>query len=242
MIGVFRAEAVRARSGLVVIGICMFAMLVPLMLLGLDNRVGYLAALGAARATELLFEPLAWTFVLAAFIGAYTVTREHYYGSLERTLVESGFVRVFVGKLLGAAAFSLVLTAAVCAIWTVGAALVLSAHGFDLTLRPRIGGIVAGALAATSLGALAGGAIGWLVRNYYVAAAIVLALPLVFEFSLLGAAPLVARFSPGMALAALSVPHHRDALLSVPEAAMVAIGWTVVLVASAFVVARRRLA
>jgi hypothetical protein len=65
---------------------------------------------------------------------------------------------------------------------------------------------------------------------------------LAVELALLRTAPEVARFSPGLALAALGVPGYQDRLLEFAPALSVGITWTVGLVAVAWVRGHRSVA
>ncbi|WP_130176378.1 hypothetical protein [Cryobacterium sp. SO1] len=128
------------------------------------------------------------------------------------------------------------------AIWTVVVFFILKQGGLALSIDEAGLRIYAGALLGVILGAFVGASVGWISRNYYVGAAVVLAFPIGVEFALLGTAPEVARFSPGMAIAALSVPEFKDRLLEFASAAGIAGVWTVGLVLIAWLVGRRRVA
>lgn len=242
MRGAIRSEVLRSVSGLSIWAVYLVALLMPAFVLFSDGSRFDLAGHDSGAATTRLLEPLAWSAISAAFVGAYAVTREYYYGSIDRTLTGVGFRRAFSGKLLAGAIISVALSVVVFVLWTVGIAFVLVQNGLVLTLTPGAWRIYAGALFGVILGALIGGAIGWITRNYYVTAAIVLVFPMVGEFALLRTAPEVARFSPGLALAALGVPGYQDRLLEFAPALAVALAWTVGLVAIAWVRGRRSFA
>lgn len=239
---VIRSEVLRSVSGLSLLAVYLVALLLPVFVLFSDGSRFGLGGLDAGAATTRLLEPLAWCAIAAAYVGAYAVTREYYYGSMDRTLVGVGFPRAFAGKLVAGAVTAVALSIGVFVVWTAGVSLLLRKDGLALVLTPDAWRIYAGALVGTVLGALIGGAIGWLTRSYYVTAALVLILPMVVEFALLRTAPGVARFSPGLALAAVSVPGYQDRLLDVVPALGVALAWTVGLVAVAWIRGRRRVA
>lgn len=239
---VIRSEVLRSVSGLSLLAVYLVALLLPVFVLFSDGSRFSLGGLDAGAATTRLLEPLAWCAIAAAYVGAYAVTREYYYGSMDRTLVGVGFPRAFAGKLVAGAVTAVALSIGIFVVWTAGASLLLRKDGLALVLTPDAWRIYAGALVGTVLGALIGGAIGWLTRSYYVTAALVLILPMVVEFALLRTAPEVARFSPGLALAAVSVPGYQDRLLDVVPALGVALAWTVGLVAVAWIRGRRRVA
>lgn len=240
MRGVIQSEVLRSLSGLSILAVYFVALLIPAFVLFSDGSRLALAGLDFGAATVRLLEPLAWSGISAAFVGAYGVTREYYYGSIERTLTGVGFGRAFSGKLVAGAAIAIVLSAGIFVIWTAGVSLVLAQNGLGLALTQDAWRVYTGGLAGAILGALIGGAVGWITRNYYVTAAIVLVFPMAVEFALLRTAPEVARFSPGMAIAALSVPGYQDRLLEFLPALSVGVAWAAGLVAIAWVRGRRR--
>jgi hypothetical protein len=242
MKGVIRSEMLRSVSGLSILAVYLVAFLLPAFVLFSDGSRLELAGLDSGAATTRLLEPLAWSGISAAFIGAYGVTREYYYGSMDRTLTGVGFRRAFSGKLAGGVAVALLSSIGMFAIWTGGTAFLLVQNGLALTLTPDAWRIFAGALTGLVLGSLIGGSIGWITRNYYLTAALVLVFPLAVELALLRTAPEVARFSPGLALAALGVPGYQDRLLEFAPALSVGITWTVGLVAVAWVRGHRSVA
>lgn len=236
-----RSEALRSVSGLSILPVYLIALLMPAFVLFSDGSRLDLAGVDPGAATTRLLEPLAWSVIAAAFVGAYAVTREYYYGSMDRTLTAVGFRRAFIGKLVAGVFIAVVLSVCVFVLWTVAvAAAVLAPQGMALVLTPEAWRIYAGALAGAILGALIGGAIGWITRNYYLTAVIVLVLPMAVEFALLRTAPEVARFSPGLAVAALAVPGYQDRLLGFGPALAVGLAWTIGLVVVAWLRGRRR--
>lgn len=237
-----RSEALRAVSGSSILAVYLVAVLMPVFVLVSDGSRFDLAGLDSAAATSLLLEPLAWSAISAAFVGAYGVTRECYYGSMDRTLTGVGFPRAFAAKLVAGALVAVALSVCIFVIWTVGVSVLLAQEGLTLALAGGTWRIYAGALLGVVLGAFIGGAIGWITRNYYVTAAIVLVLPMAVEFALLRTAPELARFSPGLALAALGVPRYQDKLLEFAPALGIALAWAVALVAVAWGMGRKRAA
>lgn len=235
-----RAETLRSVSGLSILPVYLIALLMPAFVLFSDGSRFDFTALDSAASTFRLLEPLAWSVISAAFVGAYAVTREYYYGSMDRTLTAVGFRRAFAGKLVAGVLVAVALSVCVFVVWSVAMAVVLARNGMAFDLFPDAWRIYAGALAGAVLGAVVGGAIGWITRNYYLAAAIVLVLPMAVELALLRTAPEVARFSPGLAIAALGVPGYQDRLLDFAPALGVGMAWTLGLVAIAWYVGRRR--
>ncbi|PRB11786.1 ABC transporter permease [Microbacterium sp. MYb62] len=235
-----RSEMLRSVSGLSVLPVYLVAVLMPAFVLFSDGSRLDLTGADSAAATTRLLEPLAWSVISAAFVGAYAVTREYYYDSMERTLTGVGFRRAFWGKLVAGTAISVALTVCVSVVWTAGVSVFLLQDGLALALTESAWSTYAGALAGAVLGALIGGAIGWITRNYYATAILVLVFPMVVEFGLLRTAPEVAKFSPGLAIAALGVPGYQDRLLEFLPAVGVGLAWTVGVVAIAWVGGHRR--
>jgi uncharacterized protein (TIGR03382 family) len=159
---------------------------------------------------------------------------------MERTLTAVGFRRTFVGKLVGSALVAVAMSVGIFAIWTAGTSVFLGSGGQTLALTEDAWRIFAGALGGVVLGVAIGQALGWLTRNYYATAGIILVVPMAIEFALLRTAPEVAKFSPGLALAAISVSGFQGRLLSFLPALGVGVAWAVGLVAVAWVVRRRR--
>lgn len=240
MIGVIRSELLRARSGANTLAVLLLGAFIPVIVLTSEDTLGQMTSMDATTATQRLLAPLAWSFVVAAFAGAFGVTREFYYGSMGRTIAQIGFRRAFLGKGIAAIGVAVALTAGVAAVWCGVAAVVLGVNG--LAFSPSFGAArtVLGALPGAVLGAVLGASIGWIVGNYYAAAAIVLAGPIAFERAFLGSASEAARFSPGLSLAALASPSDHPALLEPWAGLAVALGWTLILAAGACVVGYRR--
>lgn len=239
MRGAIRSEALRAVSGRSVVGVYLIAVLIPLFVLFSDGSRFDLAGLDSTAATARLLEPLAWSVISAAFVSAYAVTREYYYGSMDRTLTGAALRCVFAAKLVAGALVALVATVCVYTLWTAGITLVLADHGLLLAFTPETWRLYAGALVGTVLGALIGGAIGWITRNYYATAIILLVFPLALELPLLRTAPEFARLSPGMVIVALGIPGFQGRLLDFAPALGLGLVWTVALVAIAWFRSRR---
>ncbi|WP_144874133.1 ABC transporter permease [Microbacterium sp. 1.5R] len=234
MRNVARSEVLRSVSGSSVLAVYLVAVLMPIFVLVSDGTRFDLDGLDASTATARLLEPLAWCAVSAAFVGAYGVTRECYYASLGRTLTSVAFARVFWGKIIGGVVVGVVMVLGLVAVWTATVAVVLGQSGLALAPDAAAWRIYAGALLGAVLGASIGGAIGWIFRNYYAAAALIIVVPLALESALLRAAPEVARFSPGLALAALGLPGGEGRMLEFAPALGVGVAWAVALTAGAW--------
>lgn len=235
------SEVLRAVSGYSLLAVHLVALLMPLFVLFSDGSRFAVSGLDPETASMRLLEPLAWTAISAAFVSAYGVTRESYYVSMDRTLTGVGFPRAFVGKLVAGALVAVALSLAMLVVWTLGVSILLSRNGMSLVLGPDAWRLFAGAMLGALLGSVIGGAVGWIARNYYVTAAVILLLPMAVEFALLRTAPDVARFSPGLTLVALGVPGYQGRLLEFAPAFGLALVWAVALVAVAWMRGRRRL-
>lgn len=242
MTNAIRSEVLRAVSGFSVLAVYLVALLMPAFVLVSDGSRFDLTGVDSGAATTRLLEPLAWIAISAAFVGAYGVTRECYYASMDRTLTGVGFRRAFAAKLIAGVVVALALSIGTFVLWTAGMSILLTRNGLELALTSDAWRIYAGALVGAVLGAIVGGAIGWLTRNYYATAAIILVLPMAVEFALLRTAPEVAKYSPGLALAALGVPGYQGRLLDFLPALAIGAVWAVGLVVIAWVRGRRRVA
>lgn len=241
MNGVVRSEMLRSVSGFSMLAVALIALLLPVFVLVSHGERLDLTGLDGPTATARLLEPLAWSAVSAAFVSAYGVTRETYYASMDRTLAGVAFPRAFAGKLISGALVSLALSVLLDLVWTVAVSAALTQSGLSLALTPDTARLYAGALLGAVLGALCGGAVGWIARNYYVAAAVILVLPMALDFALLRAMPEIARFSPSLVLVALGVPGHEYRLLAFGPALSAALVWTAGLIAVAWIRGRRSL-
>ena len=67
MIGVIRAEVLRAHSGANTLAVLLLAAFIPVIVLTSDDTLGRMTSLDADTAAALTFAPLAWSFVAAAF-------------------------------------------------------------------------------------------------------------------------------------------------------------------------------
>lgn len=241
MIGMVRAEVLRAVSALTFIGHVVLMVFIPFIVMTSSEEIDLREA-GAAQATDRVLEPVAWAFVMAAFAGAYIVTREHYYHSLERTVVAGSFRRVFWGKTIAGLLVGVGFGFAISGIWLAVGTVQLAEAGHALTLGGSGWMLLAGALLGSALGGVLGVSIGWLVRNYYVGAALVLLIPLSVEYVMAQSSPEIAKFMPGMTLAALAGPVGRGEMLPFWAALGVALLWVGGAFVAARLLARRRFA
>ena len=239
MRGVIRGEMLRSVSGPSVLAVYLVAVLMPLFVLFSDGSRFDIEGVSAGAATARLLEPLAWSVISAAFVSAYAVTREYYYASMDRTLTAVGFRRAFGGKLVAGVTVAVILSLCVFVVWTAGVFVFLAQDGVAPTLTEQAWRIYAGAMVSAVLGALIGSAVGWITQNYYATAIIVLVFPMALEFALLRTAPEVAKFSPGLAIAAIGVPGYQGRLLELAPAVVIGLAWTLGLLAVAWIRGRR---
>ena len=170
--------------------------------------------------------------LFAAYTGIILVTNEFRYGTIRPTLLFEPRRRIVIGAKLIAVA----LVGAVFGV--VGVALSFAAGFAALAVRDVdfvvSGGYMAlaagGTIAACTLCAMVGLAIGALIRHQVAAIIFLAAWFLTFEQILFNAAPEVGRYLPGKATSALggvTTPH----LLSPPLGGVALVVWTVAFVA-----------
>lgn len=235
------SELLRGVSGAVFFGVLAFAVLLPTFVYQIVISPTDLAASSGDTATLRVFAATATSAVLGMFVGAYTVTREHYYGSLDRTRVLLSSGRAFVAKGAAAVILSVLLAVAMAAGWLGATAWIVTDGGSEFVLSESVLLVGLGSIVAAALGAVLGHAVGWIALNYYVACAFVLVVPLAIELPLMLSRPEVERFLPSGALAGLAALDVPGLLLPAP-AALVSVGWAAVLSIVAVIVRRRRTA
>jgi ABC-type transport system involved in multi-copper enzyme maturation permease subunit len=216
---------VLAAAGLTVLGVFVEGIASTLAELAQEDQQRTL--LGAGSSGAVLF---------ATFAGLLAVTSEFRYGTIRPTLLVQPRRRVVLSAKLLAAALAGALLALVCLALSLGAGLVILAVR-DLAVAPRgadLVGLAAGTIAAASLNALLGVAVGALIRNQVGAIVAVVAYAFLVDATLFAAAPGVGRFLPGKAgdaLAGQPVEH----LLSPGAGAAALAAWALALVLAATV-------
>lgn len=170
-----RSELLKAFSGFWMLAVLSYGLLLPFIMWRFFG--------GEARGS-LAVAPIA-----AAFCGCFLVTRDYYYGSIERVVLFNRKENVFVAKLVAGFAGGVVtgLTA------VVGWALV---DAFSA-------GVAVGCLIACGLAGVFGAAVGWVLPNYYLATFVALVLPLTVETPLALLYPAVGKFLPSNSFAGL---------------------------------------
>ena len=239
MSDVLRSELVRSISGLAMLGVASFVILIPALMLTMGPPLDGVRALDDGMATRMVFGLIASIGITAMYLGSYSVSREFYYRSMSRTIVIGSLRRVFLAKLLSSVATSIVLCMGGAVIWAGVTSLALAAYGRHLQVDGGFWGIVWGSIFASVTGAVIGSSLGWIFRNYYVVSAVVLLLPTMIEMPLLFTVPDVERFLPVGAFAGVTGAPI-EGLLSVGASSVVLLGWAAAVTALAVAVVRRR--
>ncbi|WP_435746682.1 hypothetical protein [Microbacterium sp. PMB16] len=239
MSDVLKSELLRSFSGLAMLGVASFALLIPSLMLTVGPPVEGVRQLDDGTATRIVFGLIASIGVVAMYLGSYSVSREHYYRSMPRSLVITSVRRVLVSKLAASAITSVLLCVLGGAIWAGVSAVVLAWHGRQLQLDAAFWAILLGSLFAAVCGAAIGTSLGWVVRNYYAVSGVVLLIPLMIELPLLFTLPMVERFLPVGAFAGVTGAPI-DGLLPWWGSALVLVAWVAGTAALAVVIVRRR--
>lgn len=219
-----RAEILKARSGFWLLAVLAYALLLPFFVwrfAGFDFN-----------STRLMLTCLAVCPIAATFLGGYLVTRDYYYRSIERGVLLHRKTHLYAAKVIAGAAGGLA-TGLVGAIgWSAVTWFVLDGH-FDIGARTWQ--TLGGCLVACTLAGVFGVALGWLLRDYYLAAGVSFLLPFAIELPLAFLRPEVARFLPNDAFAGL-LGAPLPGLFPVWLSAVIAVLWV-----SAAVLAGQRL-
>ncbi len=174
--------------------------------------------------------------LFATLSGLISVTTEFRYGTIRPTLLFEPRRRVFLAAKLAAAALAGAVVAVGClgASWGAGL-LLLSVRNVDIVLTSSHAiTIIVGTIAASTLGAMLGVAIGALIRNQVGAIGAVAAYALIVDASLFAAVPSVGRYLPGKAgdaMAGLPTAH----LVTPAVGAAVFAAWTLAFLVAAAV-------
>jgi ABC-2 type transport system permease protein len=200
---------------------------------GLSRPVEELARENVQR--ELLSAGTVGVF-FAALAGLISVTSEYRYGTIRPTLLLEPRRRVVLAAKLAAAALAGTIFAATCAGVSFAAGLaILAARNVDVAVTgPHALALALGPVGAGVLSAMAGVAVGALIRNQAGAIVALAAYAVLIDAVMFAAAPSVGRYLPGKAGDALA--GRPDALLLAPAtgAAVLAL-WTLAFVAAATV-------
>ena len=172
----------------------------------------------------------------SALAGILAMTGEFRYGTIRPTLLAEPRRNVVLAAKVAAAAGTGVVVTGACVAATFAAGLaVLGARGIDVALTDGDRALlIAGPIAAGALSAVAGVAVGTLIRNQAGAIVALAAYALIVDAGLFSAAPSVARYLPGKAGDALA-GRPDDLLLDPGAGAVVLAGWALLLVVVAAV-------
>lgn len=236
---VLKSELLRSVSGLALLGVGSFVILIPALILTVGPPLDGLREVDDGTATRIVFGLIASSGIVAMYLGSYTVSREFYYRSMSRTIVIGSLRRVFLAKMVSSAVSSVALAITGAAVWAAISAGVLSAYGRVLQPDVAFWSVAAGSAFASACGALIGTSLGWIVQNYYAVSAVVLLIPTMIELPLLFSAPQVERFFPVGAFAGVTGAPI-EGLLPWWASGIVLLGWVAVATALAAVVTRRR--
>ncbi|MGH3690380.1 MAG: hypothetical protein ACRDT7_09505 [Microbacterium sp.] len=239
MSDVLKSELLRSVSGLAMLGVGSFVILIPALILTMGPPLDGLREIDDDMATRMVFGLIASIGIVAMYLGSYSVSREFYYRSMSRTIVIGSLRRVFVAKLVSSVATSIALGLAGAAVWAVVTGVVLTAHDRDLQPSAAFWGIVGGSMLAAGCGAVIGTSLGWVVQNYYAVSAIVLLVPTMIELPLLFTVPDVERFLPVGAFAGVTGAPI-EGLLPWWASGVVLLVWAAGATVLAIMVVRRR--
>jgi len=234
-----RGELLRSVSGLAMLGVASFVVLIPVLMINVGPPLEGLREVDDALATRMIFGLIASSAIVAMYLGSYSVSREYYYASMPRSFVMASASRVFVSKALASALASVGLSVLGLAIWAVVTSVLLRSYGREPQFDGPFWAIVLGSLFASICGSAIGVAVGWLFKNYYAVSGIVLLLPIMVEVPLLFNLPAVERFLPVGAIAGVATLPV-DGLLPWWASGLVLLGWAVATMTAAVVVVRRR--
>jgi ABC-2 type transport system permease protein len=163
-----RSEVLKAGSGFWMLAVLSYGLLLPFIMWSF---------FGGDPRDSLSVAPVA-----AAFTGCYLVTRDYYYGSIQRVVLFNSKQHVFFAKLVA----GLVGGLATGLIGVLGWAL-LSAFEWR---------VAAGCVVGCGLAGVFGAAVGWVLPNYYLATFVALVVPLTAGTALATLYPEVGKYLP----------------------------------------------
>ncbi|PWJ63667.1 hypothetical protein B0H03_107136 [Rathayibacter iranicus NCPPB 2253 = VKM Ac-1602] len=234
-----RSEILRARSGSSFPLLLSYAVIVPGFTLGQTGILHSLASLDDGAATRLVFACVACAALGACFYGSYAYTRETYYHSLERTLLLGNRDAILIGKSVAGAASGAIFGVVAILCWTPITIAVLAASGHGLVVDATVAVAAVGTILSCALSGVIGVAVGYVIRNYYLGIPVILILPPLIAVPMLTHLREIERFLPAGALAGSTVAPL-DGLLPAPLALLVLLAWSILSVAGARAVERRR--
>ncbi|WOH18064.1 hypothetical protein IRJ34_17170 [Paenarthrobacter sp. GOM3] len=234
-----RSELLRYFSGYSVLGILAFSGLVPWFV---ANFLGWPQNSDRFQAPDnvgIFWAVAASIAPVATFAGSYLVTRESYYGTIRRSVVTSGAMSVFRAKYVAALAVGMGTALAGIVVWGGSVVFSLTPTTREQLLATESLGPLCAVVLASSLGALWGCSLGWIIQHYYATTILTLLIPLAIELPLMANAPEVARWLPSGALAGV-VSLPMEGLLEPVAAFLVSVAWTLIAGVGALWVVRRK--
>ncbi|GAA3284734.1 hypothetical protein [Paenarthrobacter aurescens] len=219
-----RSELLRFVSGYSVLGIMAFTALIPWFVANFLGWPGNSEVLTSADNVQTFWALSASIAPVATFAGSYLVTRESYYGTLRRSVVMSGLKRVLTAKYVAAALVGVATVITGIALWGLSMTFTLTPAVRDQLLTAESWQHMPGVLLASTMGALWGCSLGWIIRHYYATTILTLLIPLALELPLLVSTPELARLLPSGALAGIATLPF-DGLLDPLPAFLVSLAW-----------------
>lgn len=239
MFDAVKAELLRSVSGVAMLGVASFVLLLPALMVSVGPPLDGLRDLDDGAATKTVFGLIASAGIAAMYLGSYSVTREYHYRSMPRSLAIASLRRVLLAKTVASALAAAGLSVIGLVVWAIVTSMLLQAYGRELVLGDAFWRIATSTLFVAVCGAAIGVGVGWLVKNYYVASGIVLLIPTMIEAPLLLNAPAVERYLPVGAIAGTAALPV-EGLLPGWGSAAVLLGWALAVTVLAAVIVRRR--
>ena len=236
MIGQLRSELLKARTTRTVTLLLLGAAGLTLLGVLVEGLSPTTAKLAHEHTQRSVFSAATGGVFLATIAGLITVTSEFRYGTIHPTLLFEPRRRVVLAAKLACAALAGLLFGLICVGVSFGGGLaVLAARNVDVTLSAQHTlTLVLGPIAASALSAMAGVAVGTLIRNQAGAIVAFAAYAFAVDAVLFSSLPAVGRYLPGKAGDALAgVP--REHLLAPALGAAVLAAWMLALIAAATV-------
>jgi hypothetical protein len=146
---------------------------------------------------------------------------------------------VFRAKYVAAIAVGMGTALAGIVVWGGSVVFALTPTTREQLLAPESLGPLGAVVLASSLGALWGCSLGWIIQHYYATTILTLLIPLAIELPLMANASEVARWLPSGALAGV-VSLPMEGLLEPVAAFLMSVAWTLIAGVGALWVVRRR--
>lgn len=237
--GGLRSELLRYFSGYSVLGILAFSGLVPWFVANFLGWPDHADKLSSAQNVETFWALATTIAIVAMFAGSYLVTREAYFGTLQRSVAISGMSQLVMTKYAASLVVGLFTAASGLALWSGGTALAVSPEVRTELVDGASWQALLGVVAASVVGCLWGCSLGWIIRHYYATTIATMLIPLALELPLMANFPEIARWLPSGALAGIAnLPI--EGLFGPLHACLVSLGWLIAGGTGAMWVLRRR--